>query len=179
MLAVTSLNGVLGHSALIVGLAAAIFGALGLVTAVRTGNRALLRVAPRYAWMCLGAAVAAFAVMERALINRDWSLLYVQQVGSKSTPLLFNVTALWSALEGSILLWVLVLMAFTAAVMHRYRRRLDDTLVAWAMIVMFTVAAFFFFIAFGPADAFKSAGAPDFTRCCLGPNPLLQNHVLV
>ena len=51
--------------------------------------------------------------MERALITRDFSLAYIQQVGSRDTPALFNVTALWSALEGSILLWLLIL-----AVLH-------------------------------------------------------------
>ena len=179
MLASTSLNGVLGHSALIVGLISSLFGAFALVTAIRTGNRMILRGVHRYAWLCLGAAIAAFVVMERALITRDFGLSYVQHVGSTSTPALFNVTALWSALEGSILLWVLVLAGYTAAVMRKYRKRLDDPLVAWAMVVMFVVSAFFFFLSFGPTDAFKGASAPDFTRCCFGPNPLLQNHILV
>ncbi|MCY7299443.1 MAG: cytochrome c biogenesis protein CcsA, partial [Ilumatobacteraceae bacterium] len=44
---------------------------------------------------------------------------------------------------------------------------------------MFVVTAFFFFLALGPTDVFRAAGAPDFARCCGGPNPLLQNHVLV
>ena len=108
--------------------------------AVRTGNRAVLRTAPRYAWLILGAAIAAFVVMERALITRDWGVAYVQQVGSTSTPALYNFTALWSALEGSILLWVLVLAGYIAAVMRKYRRRLDDPLVGWAMVVMFAVS---------------------------------------
>ena len=45
-------------------------------------------------------------MMERALIGRDFSLAYVQQVGATTTPPLYNVAALWSALEGSILMWV-------------------------------------------------------------------------
>jgi cytochrome c-type biogenesis protein CcmF len=164
MFASTSLNGILGHSALIVGLISSLFGAFALITAIRTGNRVILRGVHRYALLCLGAAIAAFVVMERALITRDFGLSYVQHVGSTSTPALFNVTALWSALEGSILLWVLVLAGYTAAVMRKYRKRLDDPLVAWAMVVMFVVSAFFFFLSFGPTDAFKGAAEPDFTR---------------
>ena len=179
MLASTSLNAILGQSALILGLVASLFGALVLGMAVRTGNRAVLRTAPRYAWLVLFAAVAAFIVMERGLITRDWGLAYVQKVGATSTPKLYNFAALWSALEGSILLWVLVLAGYTAAVMRKYRKRLDDPLVGWALVVMFAVSAFFFFLAFGPTDVFKTAGAPDFNQCCLGPNPLLQNHILV
>ena len=63
--------------------------------------------------------------------------------------------------------------------MRRNRHRLDDPLVGWALVVMFVVTAFFFFLSFGPIDAFKNGPVPDFTRCCLGPNPLLQNHILV
>jgi len=179
VLAAASLNAVLGNTALILGMVGSLFGALVIGMAVRTGNRAVLRTAPRYAWLILGAGIAAFAVMARALINRDWALSYVQQVGSTSTPPLYNVTALWSALEGSILLWILVLAGYIAAVMRKYRRRLEDPLVGWAMVVMFAVSAFFFFLAFGPTEVFKTAGSPDFSRCCLGPVPLLQNHVLV
>ena len=68
-------------------------------------------------------------MMQRALITRDFSLAYVQQVGSADTPALYNIAAMWSALEGSILLWALTLAGFTAAVgvavpqAHRRRTR--------------------------------------------------------
>ena len=84
---------------------------------------------------------------------------------------------MWSALEGSILLWVVILAGFTAAVGWRFRRRTDDPLVGWALVVMFVVMAFFALLSFGPADPFRAAvpGRLDGP----GPNPLLQNHVLV
>ncbi|MDO8392570.1 MAG: cytochrome c-type biogenesis CcmF C-terminal domain-containing protein [Actinomycetota bacterium] len=173
------LNGLLGHTALIVGFAASLFGALALIAAIRLGNPRLIRTVLPYGWLALGGAVLAVVVMERGLINRDWELAYVQKVGSYDTPALFNFTALWSALEGSILLWLLLLAIYTAVIMRRYRERLTDPLVGWALVVMFIVTAFFFFLALGPTDAFKPATAPNFAMCCKGPNPLLQNHVLV
>ncbi|HAP75229.1 MAG TPA: cytochrome C biogenesis protein CcmF, partial [Acidimicrobiaceae bacterium] len=174
------LNGLLGQSALMVGLAASVFGAMGLAVATLQRDKRLLRLIPAYGWISLIAAIAAVVVMERALITRDWSLRYVQEVGSPDTPALFNFTALWSALEGSILLWLLLLAVYTAIVMRRYRARIDDPLVAWAMVTMLVVTAFFFFLALGPTDAFAAAPTPpNFDRCCGGPNPLLQNHVLV
>ena len=175
----SGVNGVLGHSALIVGLAASLFGGAALATATLLRDRRLIRTVQAYGWVALGGAVLAVVVMERALITRDWTLAYVQKVGSYDTPALFNFTALWSALEGSILLWLLLLVMYTAIVMRRYRERLDDALVAWALVTMFVVSAFFFFLALGPTDAFKAGGVPDFNRCCAGPNPLLQNHILV
>ena len=171
-----SLNGALGRAGLVLSLAAATFGAMSTIYGIRRHDARTLRMGPRYAILCVVGAVLAFAMMERALITRDYSLAYVQQVGSNATPALYNVTAIWSALEGSILLWVLILSGFTAAVGYRFRKRSTDPLVGWALVVMFVVMAFFFLLSFGPADPFASA-IP--TADGPGPNPLLQNHVLV
>ena len=179
MLAAGGVNGSLGHAALLVGFAASVFGALGLAVATVRRDARLIRAIRPYGWLVLGAAVLSIVVMERALITRDWSIAYVQNVGSYDTPALFNFTALWSALEGSILLWLALLATYTAIVLHRYRDRLTDPLVGWAGVTMLVVTAFFFFLSLGPVDAFQAAGAPNFDRCCNGPNPLLQNHVLV
>ena len=73
------------------------------------GRPTLLRSAPAYGLLVLGGAVLAIAAMERALITRDFTVLFVAENGSSRTPALFNVATLWSALEGSILLWALVL----------------------------------------------------------------------
>ena len=173
------LSAPLGQAALLVGMAASLFGALSLVTSIRTGNVRLARNTTTYGVMVLAAAVAAVVIMERALITRDFSLKFIQQVGSRDTPWLYNVAALWSALEGSILLWILILAIYVFIVVRRYRARIGDALIAWAMVVMFAVSTFFFLLAAGPANVFASAGPPNFNMCCRGPNPLLQNHVLV
>jgi len=173
------LNGLLGHTSLIIGFASCLFGAMGLITATVLKNPRLLRTVQTYGWLVLLGAVLAMVIMERGLITRDWTLAYVQKVGSDDTPALFNFTAVWSALEGSILLWLLLLAGYTTVILRRFRKRLHDPMIAWALAVMFIITAFFFFIALGPTDAFRQAAAPDFTSCCKGPNPLLQNHVLV
>jgi len=173
----TSINGTLGRTVLLFGLVCATFGALATVYGIRVGDSRLLRSTQRYAFGVALSGIAAFAVMERALIQRDFSLKFVQQVGSADTPFIYNITAIWSALEGSILLWLLVLVLYTAAIARRFRKRLDDPLVAWALVVMFVVCIFFFLLTLGPADAFR-AGATGVTSGP-GPNPLLQNHILV
>ncbi|MCB0958668.1 MAG: heme lyase CcmF/NrfE family subunit [Acidimicrobiales bacterium] len=137
----------------------------------------LLRMSRTYAYMVLGGALVAFAAMERALITRDFSLQYVAENGSRATPALYNVATLWAALEGSILLWALVLSGYTVAVALKFRRRLSDHLVAWAMLTMFVVTLFFFALMLGPANPFRTlANVPADGP---GPNPLLQNHPLM
>ena len=177
MLIAASINSALGRAGLLVVLAASVFGALAVLYGIRKGDRKLLKQGPIYAWIAFAGIVLAVVMMQRALITRDVSLAYVQQVGSADTPALYNFAAMWSALEGSILLWVLTLAGFTAAVAWRIRKRTDDVLVGWALIVMFVVLAFFSLLSFGPADPFAT-GAPGITSGP-GPNPLLQNHILV
>ena len=41
--------------------------------------------------------------MVTALVTHDFSVSYVAQVGSRSTPLFYTIISLWGALEGSIL----------------------------------------------------------------------------
>ena len=92
------------------GLAGSIIGLATQTIGLVTGRIRLLARAP-VAVVLLGiAAIGQVAVMERALITRDFTVAFVAQHGSHRTPAIFNVATLWSALEGSILLWVLVLV---------------------------------------------------------------------
>ena len=108
-------------------------------------------------------------MMQRALITRDFSLAYVQQVGSATTPRLYNIAAMWSALEGSILLWVLILAGYTAAVGWRFRRRTSDPLVGWALVVMFVVMAFFALLSLRPGEPVRRRRGRGHQRT--GPEP--------
>jgi cytochrome c-type biogenesis protein CcmF len=172
-----SINSALGRAGLMLMLASSVFGIFAILYGIRRGRKSLLRQAPRYAWLAFAGITLSVVMMQRALITRDFSLAYVQQVGSTSTPPLYNVAAMWSALEGSILLWAFILAGFTAAVAWRFRKHTDDVLVGWALLVMFVITAYFALLSFGPADPF-GPGLPGVTDGP-GPNPLLQNHVLV
>jgi cytochrome c-type biogenesis protein CcmF len=167
----------LGRAILLVGFLAAFFGAFAAAVGARRNDPKTLKLVPRFVVLSGAMALTAFAVMEWAMITRDFSLDYVQKVGSRSTPPLYNFAAVWSALEGSILMWVLVLAGYVAAAAWWMRKRMHEPLVAWALAVMFAVLAFFFLISFGPANPFV-VGAPGVTDGP-GPNPLLQNHILV
>ena len=167
----------LGRAVLLAGFLAAFFGAFAAAIGARRNDARTLRLVPRFVALASFMALAAFAVMEWAMITRDFSLLYVQKVGSYSTPALYNFAAVWSALEGSILMWVLVLAGYVAAAMWWMRKRLNEPLVGWAMAVLLIVLAYFFLLSYGPANPFV-IGPPGVTDGP-GPNPLLQNHLLV
>ena len=172
------MNAALGTAGIVLGVAASIGGVVTLAFALGQRKRHLQAVGRSYVLLALVGAVLAVAAMERALITRDFTVQYVADNGSSRTPALYNVASLWAALEGSILLWVLVLTAYMALVVHKFRKRLDDPLVGWAMLVMLAVSTFFFLLLLFPANPFQAFDPPaGFDGP--GPNPLLQNHPLM
>jgi cytochrome c-type biogenesis protein CcmF len=168
----------LGNAAITLALVACVLGVGALVVGLRRGDQSLLIWARPASTTALVGVALAVGVMQIALLTNDTSVKYVADEGSKTTPFPFNVATMWSALEGSILLWGLLLAAFTVAVATKFKRRLTDPLVAWAMVVMLTVSAFFFVLMLAVAPVFRGFdAAPGFDGP--GPNPLLQNHILV
>ena len=172
------MNATLGTAFVALGLSASVAGLLSVAWGLATRNPVF--VVRSRAWVALMAiaAVGQVAVMERALITRDFTVAFVAEHGSHRTPALFNVATLWSALEGSILLWVLILVGYVVLVVRRFRHRLHDPVVGWALLVLFVVCAFFFLLLAGPAHPFARF-EPWAGYDGPGPNPLLQNHVLM
>ena len=172
------MNNALGIAGVSLGLLGAVAGIVAIGLGLRGRQPDLLRTSRPFAFVVLAGALLAVIAMERALITRDFTVQYVADNGSTRTPPLFNFATLWAALEGSILLWVLVLAGYVTLTAQHFRRRLDDKLVAWAMLVMFVVCVFFFLLLVGPANPFTSFDPPPGFDGP-GPNPLLQNHILM
>jgi cytochrome c-type biogenesis protein CcmF len=168
----------IGYGAITVGFFAALLGVGTLAAGLRRQDPRLLVSGRRFVAMVLGAAVVAAGIMEWALLTHDFSIEYVAENHSRATPLLFTIASMWGALEGSILLWALVLSGYLAMTVRRFRDRSHDPLVAWATLTGLVVAVFFFGLMLGPSNPFRTlAGAiPADGR---GPNPILQNHPLV
>src|SRR6059058_2593149 len=153
-------------------------GATTLLVGLVRGQPTLLRAGRSYAWLLLIAALLAAGAMEHALLTNDFSLKYVASNHSRSTPLLFTIASMWAALEGSILLWSLVLAGYIAVMVRHFRERATDPLVGWATFTTFIVSAFFYGLMLGPANPFRAVSGAIPTDGP-GPNPLLQNHPLV
>ncbi len=113
--------------------------------------------------------------MERALLLHDFSIAFVAANNSRETPLLYSITGMWSALQGSILLWALILAGYLAAMTHAFRKRASDPLVAWSSLVGLCVAVFFFALMAGPANPFAHV-VGQVPADGTGPNPLLQDN---
>ncbi len=167
----------LGTFAVTLAAVASLIGAAASLVGLRRGDARLIRSGRSCLWIVLLGAAGSVAVMQWALNVRDYEIEYVAKNVADATPRLFTITALWGALEGSILLWGFMLAVFMAVGARRFRDRASDPLVVWATIVQFAVALFFFALMLGPADPFSRASV--LVADGQGPNALLQNHPLM
>jgi cytochrome c-type biogenesis protein CcmF len=166
----------LGRSLILLALLAATAGSLvGFVTGWRPSSLGW-RWTRRLAYAFAGLMAAANALMIYALLSHDFRVSYVAHVGSRSVPTWVSVVSLWSSLEGSILFWGLVMGVYIAGATWANRDRHPEYM-PYAAGVWLACAAFFSFLLAGPAQPFLTVPHPPADGP--GPNPLLQNHVLM
>ena len=138
-------------------------------------------------------AIVAMASLELAILNHDFAIEYVADNSATTTPLVFLLASGWAALEGSIVLWGLVLAAFTYLVARRLTT--GDGLAIGALGIIGLVSIFWFGLMATVANPFSictevvggvcasSAWSPLASASApvegLGPNALLQNHFLM
>ncbi len=176
-------NATLGYGLILFGLACAGFAAVvGLVTGYQRRESALPWV-QRAIYGFSGSMLLANLVMVKSLLEHDFSVKYVSQVGSRATPTIYTIVSLWSALEGSILFWGAIMGAYLFAFTFIYRRE-HGRYMQFSLGVMATVAAFFAFLIAAPAQPWFFPGhffssPPQIPLDGPGPNALLQNHVLM
>ncbi|MCC7195633.1 MAG: heme lyase CcmF/NrfE family subunit [Gemmatimonadaceae bacterium] len=157
-------------------LAVSAVGGIVAPIAIARGRREWVAIARAAVYSNFALVTVAIAAMIFALVTHDFSISYVAQVGSRATPVFFTIISVWGALEGSILFWAWVLALYSALVVYANRNR-PGNLVPYASAVLLVIALFFHVLLTGPANPFHlvSPAPPDGP----GPNPLLQNHILM
>ena len=135
-----------------------------------------LRWSRRLAYAFGALMLLATLVMEHALLTHNFSVSYVAHVGSRAVPVWVTIVSLWSSLEGSILFWGLVLGLYIAAA-TRFSTRGNDDAMPYAIGTWLACGSFFSFLIAGPSNPFLTVSPAPFDGP--GPNPLLQNHVLM
>ncbi|HZD79531.1 MAG TPA: cytochrome c-type biogenesis CcmF C-terminal domain-containing protein [Actinomycetota bacterium] len=168
--------GVLGRFALVLALLLAAYGAVAAVLGARWNRPALVESARTTAFSSLAVIGAAYGALLAAVMANDFSLRYVAENSSRATPTFFKVLSLWSADEGSLLLWNLILAAFVAAVAFRFRRDRPASF-PYALATLHVVQVFYLVLVVGPASPFTQLASPPTDG--RGPLPLLQNHPLM
>ncbi len=90
----------------------------------------------------------AFACLTYSFIVHDFSVMYVAQHSNTNLPLIYRVSAVWGAHEGSLLLWAFILSLWTVAV-ARFSCNMPDDFAARVIGVMgFISIGFLLFMIF-------------------------------
>ena len=164
----------LGLAALAVGLVASVAATVWWVMAAR--GRPTAAWAGQMTWAYALAGAAACGLLVWALVTHDFSVRYVAENGARAVPLYYTVISLWAALEGSLLLWLLVLGGYAVLALRIDHPRVV-ALRPWAMAVIGGNAVFFFGLALFAGNAFEAVSPVPADGP--GPNPLLQDHPLM
>jgi cytochrome c-type biogenesis protein CcmF len=131
---------------------------------VATGVRALQGSAALLA--------AAALVLFVALATRDYSVQYVAAHVNDAQPLVYDLTAFWGGMEGSLLLWALILAGYTLCAVRAVSRAQPD-LLPGVIVVLASVSAFFLLMLSAVASPFATVPFPPADG--RGMNPLLLN----
>ena len=125
----------LGQFALIVALICAFIQAVLPLIGSFSRMTNLLAVAKPAAQAQFLSLSIAFACLVYAFVTHDFSVAYVAQNSNTALPLIYRVSAVWGAHEGSLLLWALTLSIWTFAV-TLFSRQIPNIMLARVLSVM-------------------------------------------
>ena len=106
----------LGHVALILGLVVALVqGTLPMIGAAR-GHQTWIGARPTGRTAPIRPDRYAFLALTQSYVISDFTVINVASNSHSAKPMLYKITGVWGNHEGSMLLWVLILALFGAAV---------------------------------------------------------------
>ena len=165
----------LGHFALILALAVALVQMGASAWATLANDEALEAVPPSAAMMQFGLLIVSFSALIWAYVTSDFSVQNVFANSHSAKPLLYKISGTWGNHEGSMLLWVLILALFGAAVAafgHNLPPRLKSNVLGVQGCIG---AAFLLFIVLASNPFTRIYPAPLEGQ---GLNPILQDPAL-
>ncbi len=162
----------LGHFALWLALMLALTQASVPLLGSLAGNRDWMMLGRPLAWGQLTLIGIAFLCLLVSFVRNDFSVVYIATNSNTLLPTPYKISAIWGGHEGSLLLWVLMLAGWGAAVAH-FSRGLPLPMVARVLSVQGMIGVGFL--------AFVLLTSNPFARIFPAPaegrdlNPLLQD----
>ena len=161
-----------GHFALVLALALALVNSVVPLIGHVNRNGRLLATAPSVALAGFAFTALAFGALTYAHVVSDFSLVNVIENSASTKPLIYKITGVWGNHEGSMLLWVMILAIFAAAVAVASRGMPADLRALVLCVQSWIASAFLLFILL-TSDPFARVLAPPIEGQDL--NPLLQD----
>ncbi|MFW5450766.1 MAG: heme lyase CcmF/NrfE family subunit [Methylophagaceae bacterium] len=162
----------IGHAALIIAFTLAVFQALLPLVGAQLGNGRWINLATPLArgqWLFIA---ISYACLTYSFLVNDFSVRYVASTSNTQLPLLYKISGVWGAHEGSLLLWALLLSSWTFVV-SIFSKSIPKIMLARVLSVMGMVSVgFISFMLFTSNPFVRLFPAPVDGRSL---NPLLQD----
>ncbi|MCL2149579.1 MAG: cytochrome c biogenesis protein CcsA [Dehalococcoidia bacterium] len=164
----------LGNALLILTMVTALFGIAAFLLSARPGRESLARQGRQATFLVASFMTLAVAVLLLALLSHDFSMRYVYLESTRSTPLIYLISALWAGNPGSLLFWGW-LVAIVGAVLL-WRGKVSKNVAAYTLTIVLFTEIFFLIIIFlqNPFDSLYPIPTDG-----QGMNPLLQNPGMI
>jgi cytochrome c-type biogenesis protein CcmF len=165
----------IGHFALILAFLVSVAQTILPAWGAHVGDRRLMAVAEPASLATLALVLLSFLALMDAYVASDFSVANVWNNSHSAKPLIYRISGVWGNHEGSMVLWVLILAAFGAAV-ALFGTYLPATLRANVLSVQASISvAFLLFILLTSNPFERLDPAPPEGR---GLNPILQDPAL-
>ena len=129
----------IGLAALTLAFALAVYAVFASAFGAAGARAGLAHSGRNAALLTFPALLLATGALVAALMTEQYQLAYVYSVTDPQTPAIYRFTALWGAQKGSLLLWSLLMSAFTCAAIGlnwRGERRLMPGAIAFMMATL-------------------------------------------
>src|SRR5437016_8885745 len=164
--------GGLGHFALVLALALAVFQMAGPFVGARKNDSVLVACAGPTAVAQWCFVALAFGALMICYVRSDFSVLNVFENSHSAKPLVYKLSGVWGNHEGSMLLWVFILTVFGALV-ALFGANLPARLKASVLAVQSSIAAAFLLFILITSNPFLRISEAPFEGRDL--NPILQD----
>jgi cytochrome c-type biogenesis protein CcmF len=146
----------------------------------------IVRSAERAALASAGCVFVAFFSLLYLLLTNDFSTAQVANSSNRDLPLLYKVSAIWGAHDGSMLLWVFFTALFCVLVIYQNRSRYRD-MMPYVLAFLMLDLGFFLALNLFLSNPFRQlvqvfpggAMQPFIPQDGRGLNPLLQHWAMV
>ncbi|MGE6743502.1 heme lyase CcmF/NrfE family subunit [Allorhizobium pseudoryzae] len=136
----------IGHYALVLSLATSLLLSVLPLIGARRNDAALMALAPVGSVTLFGLVALSFGALTWAYAVSDFSVANVWENSHSLMPMVYKLSGVWGNHEGSMLLWLLILVLFSAMVAV-FGRNLPDSLRATVLSVQAWIGtAFLLFI---------------------------------
>ena len=165
----------LGQFILILAFSVALIQAVVPAMGLLRGRREWMGLARPAAYIQFCLVLGSYGILTYSFIVHDFSVLYVANTSNSELPLIYRISGVWGAHEGSLLLWVLIHAGWTA-ILAAYSKRYPPDLSAGIISVMGCISVGFLSFTIFTSNPFVRLFPVPVDGADL--NPLLQDPAM-